>query len=348
LTVAGTGTFGWSGDGGPAAQARLAGPYGVAVGLDGAVYIADTGNNRIRRVGTDGVISTVAGDGSAGFAGDDGPATAAKLRQPRGLIVERDGAVVVVDTDNHRVRRIDANGIIRTIAGTGAQGATGDGGPALAALLKSPTSIVRGPDTAFYVADGSGYRIRRIGSDGIITKVTDWTASGAASCCSIQEGQPALLAQLGSIAQLALGPDGAMYIAEMHAGSNRVRKIAPPPMAGVSIGEMVVPSEDGREAYVFNGVGKHLRTIDTRTGAILWQMQYDPAGLLSAVVDVDANTTTIGRNAAGIPETMTPGGMSMPSGTTAPAATIEPLPTRQPLRRIAPIAIRASSSTAQA
>ncbi|MCC6475374.1 MAG: hypothetical protein IT514_16705, partial [Burkholderiales bacterium] len=209
-TVAGTGVAGFGGDGGPATQAQLKAPFGVAVGTDGVVYIADTENHRIRRVGTDGVISTVAGDGTAGFAGDGGPATAAKLRQPRGLLVERDGALVVVDTENHRVRRIDANGTIRTIAGPGAPGTSGDGGPAVAALLKSPMSIVRGADAALYLADGSGYRIRRIGSDGNITKVTEWTASGAAGCCTIQEGQPALLAQIGLIGQLALGPDGAL------------------------------------------------------------------------------------------------------------------------------------------
>jgi sugar lactone lactonase YvrE len=121
-TVAGTGVAGSSGDGGPAAQAMLSGPFGVAVGLDGTLYIADTVNHRIRRVGTDGVITTVAGDGTPGFAGDDGPATLAKLREPRGLTVERDGALVLVDTENHRVRRVDANGTIRTIAGSGAQG----------------------------------------------------------------------------------------------------------------------------------------------------------------------------------------------------------------------------------
>ncbi|MCC6559705.1 MAG: hypothetical protein IT372_42860, partial [Polyangiaceae bacterium] len=298
-TLAGTGALGYGGDGGPAAQAQLKAPLGVAVGPDGVVYIADTGNNRIRRVGTDGVISTVAGDGTAGFAGDGGPATAAKLRQPRGLLVERDSALVVVDTENHRVRRIDANGTIRTIAGTGAPGTSGDGGPALAALLNSPTSIVRGADAALYLADRFGYLIRRIGSDGNITKVTSFTAAGAVDCCTFQEGLPALLAQIGLIGQLALGPDGALHFAEMHGASNRVRKIAPPPMAGVSIGEMMVPSEDGGEAYVFSGVGKHLRTIDTRTGAILWQMQYAPDGLLGAVVNVDGDATTITRSPAG-------------------------------------------------
>ena len=299
-TVAGTGVTGYSGDGGPAAQAQLAGPFGVAIGLDGTLYVADTVNNRVRRVGTDGVITTVAGDGTAGFAGDGGPARQAKLRKPRGLVVERDGGLVVVDTENHRVRRIDANGIIRTIAGTGIQGAAGDGGPATAALLNNPTAVAAAPDGSLYIADGAGYRIRRIGSDGVITKVT-----GATDLTAIREGVPALTAEVGSIAQMQVGPDGALYLVEMHSASNRVRRIAPPPMAGVSIGEMVLPSENGREAYVFSGVGKHLRTIDTRTGATLYQMHYDAAGRLAAVVNVDGDTTTIGRDATGNPVTIT-------------------------------------------
>ncbi|WP_438031825.1 hypothetical protein [Sorangium sp. So ce204] len=301
-TVAGTGISGDGGDGGPATLATLRQPFSVAVGLDGSVTIADTGNHRVRRIAPDGVIETVAGTGVAGFGGDGGPAEAALLRQPRGVALQRDGSVVVVDTDNHRVRRIDVQGTIRTIAGTGVPGTAGDGDLALRAQLKGPTAATAGPSGELYIADGHGYRLRRIGTDGVITTIAGRDSTVASQ---IQEGLPAIDAALGLVAQLHVGPDRALYLAEMSAGVNRVRRIAPPPMAGTSAGEIVIPSEDGREAYVFDGRGKHQRTVDTRTGATLFQMAYDPSGQLIAIADVDNDVTTIERDASGTPRSIT-------------------------------------------
>jgi YD repeat-containing protein len=119
------------------------------------------------------------------------------------------------------------------------------------------------------------------------------------------EGQPAWGAELGSVAQLHIGPDHALYLAEMHSAANRVRRFAPPSMAGVSVGESLLPAEDGREAYVFDGRGMHLRTVDTRTGATTAQMTYDAAGLLIGIADVDGDVTTIERDAAGVPLSIT-------------------------------------------
>ena len=135
-TVAGTGEQGYSGDGGPAAQAAISLPRDVALDADGALYIADGANNRIRRVTPDGAISTVAGTGRAEFSGDEGSALQANLSMPYSIALDRDGNLYIVDTGNYRVRKIDAStGIITTAAGNGSYGFSGDGGPAIHARL---------------------------------------------------------------------------------------------------------------------------------------------------------------------------------------------------------------------
>jgi sugar lactone lactonase YvrE len=160
----GRGTF--SGDGGAAATAGIDRPMGIAVGASGDIFIADTGNHRIRRVDArTGEISTVAGggdpDGEGGDAGDGGPATAAQLRGPRGVAVDAAGHVFIADTGNHRVRRVDAaTGLISTIAGTGRAGFSGDGGEATAAELDAPSGVAVAPDGTLYIADAHNHRVR--------------------------------------------------------------------------------------------------------------------------------------------------------------------------------------------
>ncbi|UGS39221.1 NHL domain-containing protein [Capillimicrobium parvum] len=160
-TVAGTGPAAFNGDGAPATRVALNAPARVAPLAGGGFLIADTGNDRIRRVDTAGNISTIAGTGTAGFAGDGGPATAAQLDAPQGIAVRADGSLVVADTANDRVRAIAADGTIRTIAGTGAAGFSGDGGPASAARLAGPRAVAQGTGRLL-VADTANHRIRAI------------------------------------------------------------------------------------------------------------------------------------------------------------------------------------------
>ena len=134
-TIAGSGPRGFSGDGGPATAARLNSPADVAVDGSGNLYIADTGNDRIRKVDTSGTITTIAGSGASGFSGDGGPATAARLNSPADVAVDGSGNLYIADTGNDRIRKVDTSGTITTIAGSGASGFSGDGGPATAARL---------------------------------------------------------------------------------------------------------------------------------------------------------------------------------------------------------------------
>ncbi|MEW2036524.1 Teneurin-2 [Streptomyces sp. NPDC005534] len=157
-TFAGTGQPGFGGDHGPARQALLARPIGVAVGPDGTVYIVDASNRRIRRVGGDGIIATVARGGQVGFGGDGGPVNQAIFADPRAVAVGPDGAVYIADTFNHRVRRVTPDGIITTLAGSGQVGFGGDGSPAPQAVLSFPNGVAVGPDGLVHVITGSRLR----------------------------------------------------------------------------------------------------------------------------------------------------------------------------------------------
>jgi len=170
-TVAGSGTPGFSGDGGPAVAARIGEAYGVAVDAAGTLYVADSSNHRVRRVGPDGTIATVAGTGEPGFSGDFGPAGIALFDSPQDLVALEDGALLVGDEHNHRVRRITADGTVLPVAGNGRAGLCGDGGPATEACLQDPEGIALGPDRALWITDGDNHRLRRVDPDGTIDTV---------------------------------------------------------------------------------------------------------------------------------------------------------------------------------
>ncbi|NJD69712.1 MAG: PKD domain-containing protein [candidate division NC10 bacterium] len=217
-TVAGTGGAGFSGDGGPATQAGLNWIYDVAVAPDGSLYIADGGNHRIRRVGPDGMITTVAGTGYWGFSGDSGPATQATLYWPSGVAVASDGSLYIADSGNRRIRRVGPDGIITTMAGTGALlGSSGDSGPATQATFSAVGGVVVAPDGSVYIGDS--YRIRRVGPDGIITTVAGTGLAGFSG-----DGGPATLATLRG-GKVAVAPGGSLYIADTD--NYRIRRVGP-------------------------------------------------------------------------------------------------------------------------
>jgi RHS repeat-associated protein len=208
-TFAGMGAVGFGGDNGPATAALLNFPTRAQVGPDGSVYIDDRLNNRVRRVNPAGLITTFAGTGVAGFSGDGGPATQAMLNQDPDPFPFRDGSVYITDIVNNRVRRVMPDGIIRTIAGNGTAGFSGDGGPATQASLNLPVDLALLADGTVYISDLVNNRIRRVGTDGIITTV----AGGGAGT---GDGIPAMQAmlRLDTGCDMALAPDGAVYFTE--------------------------------------------------------------------------------------------------------------------------------------
>lgn len=216
VPAAGPGSGSFAGDGGAATEARLNNPHGVAVDQAGNLYIADSSNDRIRRVDREtGVITTVIGSGERGFAGDAGPARTANLYFPHGLTVDRSGHLYFADAGNHRVRMVDATtGTISTVAGTGRIEFYGDGGPATTAGLFGPRGVALDEKGNLYISDTQHSCIRRVDPEGRIMIVA---------------GSDPRLVEKGTAPKyiwhpvgLALGPDGQIYWAD--ATLNRVKK----------------------------------------------------------------------------------------------------------------------------
>ena len=209
-TVAGTGTSGFSGDGGAATAAQLGAPRSVALDGAGNLYIADWSDNRIRKVDSSGNISTVAGTGTSGFSGDGAAATAAQLNWPRGVAPDGSGNLYIADTFNHRIRKVNSSGIITTVAGTGTRGFSGDGGAAGAAQLNRPYGVAVDGSGNLYIADSQNHRIRKVDSAGVISTVAQGLFSRS----------------------VALDGSGNLYIA---AGDNRIYKLSPQSGGGVTL-----------------------------------------------------------------------------------------------------------------
>ena len=225
-TIAGTGVPGFGGDGGPATAAQLCGPSGVTLGPDGSIYVADTFNQRVRRIAGDGTISTFAGTGVSGFSGDGGPAAAAQFFLPAQTLFDAAGNLYVSDYGNSRVRVVSPTGTISTVAGNGLPDPlpsrytqVGDGGPALDAIFNMATSAAFGPSGELYVADNSDSRIRKIAPDGTVTTVAGTGVAGNSG-----DGGPAIQAGIVRPITVAVDKSGTVYF---ETGDSRVRKITP-------------------------------------------------------------------------------------------------------------------------
>jgi len=211
---------GYAGDGGPALQGRFLDVTGIGYDTTAsALFIADTGNQRVRRIDAGNRLSTFAGNGTRGFAGDGGPAEAAQLAQPRNAVADRAGRVYISDTANHRVRRVGRDGIVTTIAGNGNAAFSGDGGAATAAGVPFPLGLA--VDTAGNLFIGSGNRIRRVdGVTGVITTIAGGNAAAFAG-----DGGLATNASFDTPMGLAVDDAGVVYVADSR--NYRVRKLTP-------------------------------------------------------------------------------------------------------------------------
>ena len=266
-TIAGNSNYGYAGDGGSISLAVFNQPSRVAVDSAGNVYIADCGNNRIRKaVAATGTISTVAGNGTAGYSGDGGLAINAQIASAglyctTGLAVDAGGNLYIADHDNNRVRKVTADGIITTVAGTGAPGFSGDGGPAVNAQLNRPAGVAVDAAGNLYIADAWNYRVRKVAADGAITTVAGNGTQGFSG-----DGGPATSQALSGPQSLAVDAAGNLYITD----GNILRKL-------------------------------------TTAGTMYWTQIASVKNLASAVVDKAGNVFVIDTDYNGIVEMMADG-----------------------------------------
>ena len=290
----------FGGDGGPATQASFYEPSPIAFGKDGSCYIFEGGNHRIRKISPDGIVTTVAGNGVQGSSGDGGPATKAALYgglQPVSGGLHNDGTTTMKVADDgtiyfgeglgSHIRKITPDGIIHTIAGTGENYNSGDGGLAVNARVGYPYSLALGKDgTLYFVTWGA---VRGISSDGYIKTVVGGGSNSWLDNC------PAGAYSLGNYMNIATGSDDNLYVCE----GAHIFKVSPP-LPGISLSEILIASEDGSEQYVFSYGGRHLRTLDALTGVVKYKFNYNSLYHLTSIVDVDSNIITIDRDIAGM------------------------------------------------
>jgi sugar lactone lactonase YvrE len=254
-TIAGTGTQGFSGDGGPATAATLDSPQGVALDSANNLYIADTHNHRIRKLtASTGILTTIAG-GPPGFSGDNALATAAQLNLPTALALDASNNLYLADTGNHRIRKISAAGIISTVAGTGTQGFSGDSGPATSATIDSPTGLALDASNNLYLADTHNHRIRKItAATGIIS-----TLAGTGTLGFSGDTAASTTANLALPHGLTMDPAGNLYLADT--ANHRIRRV------DATTGVITTVAGDGTEAFAGDGGPAIAASLDSPRNA---------------------------------------------------------------------------------
>lgn len=302
-TVAGGGAYITSiGNGQPAQNAYLNSPDSVAVDAAGNLYIADSGNNMIRRVSAaTGLMEAFAGTGTRGLSGDGGPAKSAQLWAPRTVILDAAGNVYISDTSNNRVRKVDANGIITTIAGsanTFTNGALGDGGAALSAALNLPRGLALDATGNLYIADSGNLRVRKVDTKGIITTFAGSGRTGTVG--NVGDGGDPTLANIVP-AGLALDTAGNLFIADY--GNNLIRKVA-----GGTISSIAGTGTGG-----YSGDGS------TATSALTREAQGVAVDSAGNVFIADTGNAVIRRISSGIISTIAGNGGIGSSGDGGPA-----------------------------
>ncbi|MBI2685386.1 MAG: hypothetical protein HYX27_03645 [Acidobacteria bacterium] len=307
---------GFSGDNGPAADALLSGPWGVVIDANGNIIFSDRYNNRIRRITPAGTITTIAGDGRGMFAGDGGQATAASLYSPTGLAINPAGELLIADYGNHRVRAISATGIIRTIAGTGVVGSSGDGQPATQATIRFPIGLAADRQGNVYITQDVGGAMRKIGTNGIISTFAGQVPYGFAG-----DGGSPNSAFFSRPMGITTDDAGNIYIADTQ--NNRVRVIrtlaltttlspSPVTLAAVTGSATTVPARVSLTSAV-NGL-PFTFSVTYGQQQNNWLIVTPSSDVAPATLTLNANATGLGpgRYTATINVTTTPPGTSNP------------------------------------
>jgi len=280
-TVVGNGTMGYFGDGGAATSAELSNPAGIAVDGAGNVYIADAGNQRVREVvASSGEIITFAGTGVGGYSGDGGAATSAQLYFPLSVAVDSAGNVYIADEGNARVREVNSStGIITTVAGSGAEGYSGDGVAATSAMLYGPNSVTVDAAGNIYIADGSNNRIREVAaSTGIITTIGGTGVGGYSG-----DGGPALSAELNSPDGVAVDTAGNVYVTDET--NQRIRAIGPLATPSLSFSSI--------STQTYGAAPFTVSASSASSGAVTYAVTSGPATISGSTVTITGAGTVV-------------------------------------------------------
>ncbi|HLP50064.1 MAG TPA: T9SS type A sorting domain-containing protein [Chitinophagales bacterium] len=301
-TVAGTGAYDYTGDGGQAVNATLKRPRAITIDKSNNIYICDFGNHCIRKVNSStGVITTIAGTGTAGFSGDDGPAVAADLNSPFGMALDTSNNLFVADLQNQRIRKIDlSSGLISTYAGTGYTDSTGygsfsgDGGPAILAELNQPHALEFDREGYLFFADDKARRIRRISPAGTISTVAGNGVAGFAG-----DGGPALMASFKGINGMCFNQQNELFVADVL--NQRIRKIYDIPSI-ISI----VAKEYTIDVYP-QPAGNFLKVaIDSKEYDLITLVDAIGQTVITSAIEADANGKSVTIDVSELP-----GGMYM-------------------------------------
>jgi RHS repeat-associated protein len=279
-SIAGTGEWSVSssGDGGPATQAKLVEPSSIALGIDGSVFIGDGGGHRVRRVDPDGIITTYAGTGGAGYSDSTGPAIAIRIGTSEGLAVDGDGSLYIAEASGQQIRRVTPDGVMSIFL----KGAPTD---------FWPWDIDFGPDGALYIVSGAGqHRIYKRDPDGNLLSIAGTSGTG-----STLDGSYAARTAFYELRGIGVGSDGTAFFTN---NAKVIGRLAPALASKVG-SEFVVPSADGSEVFYFDEAGKHVRTRDALTGAVRYVFNYDAEGRLISLYDVNGDSTVIARGENG-------------------------------------------------
>jgi trimeric autotransporter adhesin len=294
-TVAGVGTSGYSGDSGPAINAEMYTPLGLAVDASGNIYIADSQNNRIRKiVAATGIITTVAGNGKAGYSGDDGPAINAELYTPQGVALDSSGNIYIADSQNNRIRKVAAaTGVISTVAGNGTVGYSGDGMLAVNAELNGPSGVGLDASGNIYIADSKNNSIRKVTvSTGILT-----TFAGSGTAGYNGDAQPATSAELNGPQSLVVDKYGNVYVADTL--NNRIREVGLAgkitTVAGTGAAGYAGDSEQANTAKISGPMGLAMDTSGKLFFADAGNMRIREVTIYTGVI-----TTVAGNGTAGL------------------------------------------------